>query len=143
MGAVRHICLSVWLVLVAGCGASDEAADLESLVDGQSLMGTAGRLTGSFLMDEPHKGVDNPLAIELKDEGQALADAEVLVSPWMPAHAHGSRDQQAQGDDDGMYHVDELSFPMAGYWELRVEVSLQGELVDQFVVPVVVAETND
>lgn len=55
----------------------------------------------------------------------------VTVTPWMPAHGHGTAVSPvvtAQGG--GVYVVENLALPMPGTWELRIAMTGEGGFED-------------
>jgi hypothetical protein len=55
----------------------------------------------------------------------------VKVTPWMPAHGHGApTTPTVTPEGDGLYRVAPLDLPMAGTWELRIDVTGEGGLED-------------
>jgi hypothetical protein len=108
------------------------------MLDGRSIDAVHGTLTARFEMDDPRKGV-NPLTLSVFDaEGAPLVGAEPKVSPWMPAHGHGSLDTVAVEVDEGVYAAADVYFNMTGLWQLHVDVNVDAAVTDQFVVDVLV-----
>lgn len=133
--AARTLVLGV--LALGGCAA--DADQPVSAVDGRLLEAEEGTLSASFVMEHPAKG-RNPLQIELFDRSSAPLDgAELKVSPWMPAHGHGSAEVTASETEPGVYEAEDVLFVMAGHWELHVDV-VTPKSTSHFVVPVNVAE---
>lgn len=134
--AIAALCLWPAIAPLSGCG-SDVVAP-ENMLDGRILTAAEGKLSASFEMDNPRKGL-NALSMWVFDAAeQPLSAAVVEVKPWMPAHGHGSVDvvAGAMPGEAGGYGAPEIYFPMTGYWELTVDVRVDGEAVDSFLVPV-------
>jgi len=106
---------------VASCGAESVEAPTLKVVDG-SFQGELSRSPAPSVVGE------NTLTLELRDEnGEPLETATVVISPWMPAHGHGSRDVTADEEQPGRYVTKRLLFNMPGRWDLRVAVEVDGE----------------
>ena len=76
-------------------------------------------------------------------DGKPLAAAEVVaIEPWMPMHAHGSKDlaraYRPVGAQPGIWRVENVVPSMSGPWELRLTVEHAGSKV-RLDVPFVVA----
>ncbi len=56
--------------------------------------------------------------------GGDVAQAELAVTPWMPAMGHGvSQKPSVIERGGGLYSVDNVIFSMTGHWQLQVRVS--------------------
>lgn len=113
-------------VLLAGC-----AADALDPIGG--LETKEGEITGTLEIDpEPSVGYHR-VELRLEDEaGAPLEEAEVMVSPYMPAHGHGSIDVLAEQDGPGLYIAERVWLNMPGRWDLRVYV--RGDLHEGLLV---------
>lgn len=70
-------------------------------------------------------------SIELTATGEPVDDLELVMTPFMPAHGHGSSQKPSVHPlGDGHYRFDDVVLPMPGLWELRTTVS--GPLTDFF-----------
>lgn len=123
----------VALLTQTGCGgASDANGDLPA------LRATEGPWQGAIVQIGLKVG-ENHIEFDLTNEqGEPLDGANVEISPWMPAHGHGSVDIVAAEVTPGHYVSDELYFNMPGLWELRFHVtgvSGEGRLVASLEVP--------
>lgn len=125
-----------WLMvqgITPGCGSSNST-------DAPALKTLEGPWGGEIaLHPQPSVVGDNRLELTLRDaQGDPLEGATVEVSPWMPAHGHGSKDVAAEESEAGHYGTDELHFNMPGVWELRIHVvsgETEGRLVATLEVP--------
>jgi hypothetical protein len=84
--------------------------------------------------DPPVVG-DNSWRIELRQDGEPLAGVaeEVLVSPRMPDHGHGTPVSVGVSElAEGRYRFEPVNTFMPGYWE--IEVRVQGDAVDRSVL---------
>lgn len=75
----------------------------------------------------PQKGT-NTMTLEIADgAGQPLDGATVVVTPWMPDHAHGSALVPVVTPmSGGRYAVTKLYYPMPGLWQVTVSVQVPG-----------------
>jgi hypothetical protein len=73
--------------------------------------------------DPPTAGdVVATLHLSWADDGGDVTDADVLVTPWMTAHAHGiDTAPEVTELGDGLYEA-AFAFSMPGTWELQVDV---------------------
>lgn len=61
------------------------------------------------------------LVVERADDGAPATGLAIAVKPWMPAMGHGSPyDGDALEVSAGAYRIENVSFFMAGLWELRL-----------------------
>lgn len=135
-------CASFFLVgslALLACGDDGKGSGADSAKPPE-LETKEGSWEGSLSLDPwPSEVGDNRLEIDLKDaDGEPLEGATVEISPWMPAHGHGSTDVKASEGEPGHYVTDKLYLNMPGLWELRVHVtrdSDEGRLVASFEVP--------
>lgn len=86
---------------------------------------------------EPNPPVvgDNSWRVELSRDGEPLAGAadEILVSPFMPDHGHGSPVSVGVSElSDGVYRFEPVNTFMPGYWEITLRV--QGDAGESSVV---------
>lgn len=76
----------------------------------------------------------NTLDVNLTDaHGAALAGATIAVTPYMPAHGHGSSTTPKVTDlGGGAYRVEDVVLTMAGEWHLTFDVK-EGARHDELV----------
>ena len=72
----------------------------------------------------PDRG-DNVWTLAVRDAGgEAVEGAAVVVTPYMPAHGHGTNprtfDGQAQGQ--GLYEAGPFDLFMPGLWDVSIDV---------------------
>ncbi len=112
--------------------------DSESLNGGLELCspesGVAVPVTVRCSPDPPRVG-RNRLSIELPGE----ATLPMMVGVDMPGMAVGIPPTEAVRGDDGSYHTD-IDLPMAGYWQLRVD--LNGRALPPFALNVEEPQTR-
>jgi hypothetical protein len=124
--------------LAGGCGGSDATATAEVMLHAEQ-----GPFEGTLRIDPspPHVGQHQVVVVLSSDpDGQEpLEGATVLLSPWMPAHGHGSLDVEAIEAEPGVYMADDVWLNMPGIWDLRVQVASSsaehGDLVATVEVP--------
>lgn len=63
-----------------------------------------------------------------------VADAEIILTTWMPAMEHGSDIVPiVMNEGGGRYSITDLGFVMSGKWELRFEIT-SGGVTDKVVI---------
>ncbi len=63
--------------------------------------------------------------------GKARDGLALTVTPWMPAHGHGTSVMPVvTPTGDGAYVVEQLAFTMPGTWELRIAMTGEGGFED-------------
>ena len=109
------------IVFAVACGnAIDE--DDDQVASG-TYEGDDGLVAELVFEPDPPQAGDVDLQIDLSVDGEPVTGATIDVEPWMPAHDHGANTVPVVEElDDGSYMVDDLSFSMAGHWELRLDV---------------------
>jgi hypothetical protein len=126
-------------VLTGGCGAPP-VSGAPSFADEpmQALTSASGRLSVEvWTWPSPlTKGVD---AVRLRvtgADGAPVDGAGVSATPWMVAHGHGtSVVPRVTERGAGIYDVEEISFYMAGRWELRGAIVDPAGAADTFTAP--------
>jgi hypothetical protein len=146
---VPGLCLALLLLMGCGSPASDADSDDNAVtagdddapeeVDAGSLpCGGRGRdlhdlsVTGEALSlevlelqpDPPVVG-DNSFRVALELEGEPLVGAsdDIIVSPTMPDHGHGTPVTVGIFESgQGIYQLEPVNTFMAGYWQISVEV---------------------
>ena len=119
---------------LAACG-SDEATASDPVLEAES-----GPFDGTLTIEPnpPHVGTHHVvITLDADAEGAPLEGANVMLSPWMPAHGHGSTDVEAIEQAPGVYIADDVWLNMPGVWDLRVHVDAdeQGDLTATVEVP--------
>lgn len=70
-------------------------------------------------------------SIESTSTGEPVDDLELVMTPFMPAHGHGtSQEPSVTPLGNGRYRFDDVLLSMPGLWELRTTVS--GPMTDFF-----------
>lgn len=71
------------------------------------------------------------VSIESTSTGAPVDELELVMTPFMPAHGHGTPQEPSVTPlGNGSYRFDDVLLPMPGLWELRTTVS--GPLTDFF-----------
>ena len=107
--------LGLCCALACACGEGEPADDDLRLED--------DGLVFAFGLDPeaPRVGV-HVLHLTLTDNrGAPATEAEVLATPWMPAHGHGApNDPVVSSEGNGLFRIEPIDFFMPGRWEVRV-----------------------
>lgn len=116
----------------------EEASDEDTFAIGLSRAGDGGMMTVEFMGGAPAAPViraDNVWDVMLYDAaGEPVPGAEMVVTPFMPQHGHGSAvGVEVTDNGDGSYTWDPLYFAMTGLWEITVDVTLPGGDTDTVV----------
>ncbi|MBT6180207.1 MAG: hypothetical protein HOI23_23400 [Deltaproteobacteria bacterium] len=73
---------------------------------------------------------DNIWTLKVEDlQGNAVEDALIRVTPYMPDHGHGVSPPYYAGvtqGSGGLYDIETFNLIMPGFWEMTVEVSASG-----------------
>lgn len=65
--------------------------------------------------------------------------AEVKVELWMPSMSHGSAPVTVSEISPGHFHAENMSFYMAGDWEVRIQLkNAQGQIIEQQTIALVI-----
>lgn len=129
---MRAIALLI-AALPACAGSADDTAAPWGPVEVETEAGTFA-MTLTLAPDPPVAG-ETTLGIALSDDGGAVEDATLTVTPWMPMHGHGvSEDPVVRGAGGGDYTAD-FAWSMPGEWEVTIDVDAAG-VEDSVVVPV-------
>jgi hypothetical protein len=134
-GSARALlaCVGCVLLACAGCGSAADGDELGV------LQPVSGPFDGDITLDSASPAVgDHDVELELVDaQGEPLRGAEIEITPFMPAHGHGSTEVTASETEAGHYLAEDVSLFMPGLWELRVHVvdgGVEGRLIATFEV---------
>lgn len=99
--------------LASACGEAAPASD--DRAHGDLVIESAFESPGPTLGD-------NALALEVRDlEGEPVVGAVVTVTPWMPAHGHGSPSRPVVVEAGaGRYRASGVVLHMPGTWQLTL-----------------------
>jgi hypothetical protein len=120
------------LCAILGCGSAASSTEAELMLEAED-----GPFAGTLTIEPPHVGQHRVVLVLNETGGEPLEGARVMLSPWMPAHGHGTPDVEAHEQEPGVYVTDEVWFNMPGIWDLHVHVDAEerGELIATVEVP--------
>jgi hypothetical protein len=128
----------------AACGSPKSTVDAEEIVDcstvtgvdtfvvGLEKMGAMGKLDFKMMSAEPAPPArnDNAWVVQVNTMsagvvGNTVDGASLVVTPYMPAHAHGSPKQVvvSPAGQPGQYTLSPVFLWMPGVWETTIEVT--------------------
>jgi hypothetical protein len=106
---------------------SECTGDFDTYEAGMSRQAEPGAVTVELEESEPAPPVvrrDNVWWLRLSDaEGEPLLNAELLVTPYMPKHQHGSAEVVVEELGDGRYKLSPIELIMPGVWEIPVSIT--------------------
>jgi hypothetical protein len=139
---MRSVIFALSLACTAGsiaCSASEPDPELTTQCDGDYLLYEPGLVVptdeGSFDLTfvaatpEPPDEGDNDWVLQVSDAAGDPVEADVVVTPWMPAHGHGVSppDYFSRSTGvDGEVAIDTFDLIMPGTWEFRILVTAAG-----------------
>jgi hypothetical protein len=101
--------------------------DFDAYQPGMSKQAEPGELMVQLLESEPappQVRKDNTWWLRVSDaNGEPIRGAELLVTPYMPKHQHGSAEVVIEELDDGEYKLSPVELIMPGVWEIPVSVT--------------------
>jgi hypothetical protein len=107
--------------------ASECAGDFDTYEAGMSREAEPGEVTVELLDSQPAPPAvrkDNVWRLRLSDrEGLPVLGAELLVTPYMPKHQHGSAEVVVEELGEGEYRLSPLELIMPGVWEIPVSIT--------------------
>lgn len=124
-------------VLLAACGADDgddtkdvdctKVTGADTFVVGLEKMGSGGTLNFKLLSATPAPPArgDNTWIVQIMNAGAPLEAAQLQVTPFMPAHDHGSPIQVVASamPDAGQYKLEPVNLWMPGVWETTIRAT--------------------
>jgi hypothetical protein len=89
-------------------------------------------VTATFVSSNPAPPIkgDNTWVLDFSDaQGMPLTDLEMVVTPMMPDHGHGTPVNAivTASDTAGRYEVTPVNLFMAGYWEITFDITVAGQ----------------
>ncbi len=138
--ASRSIVLQAALIGAVSCTASVGCGSDDAVAPDGVLHTANGPFEGTLLIEpDPPRVGEHRVVLTLDGETSvALEGAIVTLSPWMPAHGHGSSAVDAVEEAPGLYVAEPVRLTMPGIWQLRVHVMLDdrvGELLATIEIP--------
>jgi YtkA-like len=151
----RGLSILLAALALAGCSrktaagspaASDDGSecsgDFDAFEPGMTKQTASGAITVELKDAEPSPPVvrsDNVWWLELTDaDGAPLTGAEIVASPYMPKHQHGSAEVVVDEQGEGAYRLSPIELVMPGVWEIPVSLTLPdgtaGEVTFRFCI---------
>ena len=150
---LRHPILCLVLGVTAACGrkrpaAAHDPCDAELRKDvfavGLHKRGVAGALELSLIASQPTPPArgDNVWTVQVRSiaTGNAVNDATVTATPFMPDHGHGTpiKVNVTAAPVAGEYQLAPINLWMPGYWEVAIHAA-QGTTEDSAVFKLCIA----
>jgi hypothetical protein len=131
---MRPLAASGFALLVLGCGAAPDGGLRFAKTSSQQVRSQSGALELDVYeqVELPVARGVNALKLVITPPS-ARSGLTLAVTTWMPAMGHGSAVTPTVEPVEDGYVVTEISFPMAGAWELRS--AFGGSLTDQAIIP--------
>jgi hypothetical protein len=124
-----------WLLLaLAACTGDDSSSSARGPVSADSASGALHAVVVTT-PDPLQRGVNQAVVTLTGGDGSPRAGLTVTVTPWMPAHGHGSAVTPSVNElGGGKYQVSNLYLAMPGSWQLRID-AMNDEVVPSLEVP--------
>ena len=107
---------------------SECTGDFDTYEAGMSRQAEPGEVTVELEESDPAPPVvrrDNVWWLRLSDSaGEPILGAQLLVTPYMPKHQHGSAEVVVEELGDGRYKLSPIELIMPGVWEIPVSITL-------------------
>jgi hypothetical protein len=82
--------------------------------------------------DPPGPGANAWTLTVLDGADAPVQDCELLVTPWMPDHGHGSSEATSTpGVEPGSYEVTDVDVTMVGFWTFGIDVDCGAAGIDE------------
>lgn len=151
----------VWTALTGlallGCGSHDAkhddahhvddsecAGDFDTYEAGMSRQAEPAELTVELLESQPAPPAvrkDNVWWLRLSEpDGLPILNAELLATPYMPKHQHGSAEVVVEELGEGEYKLSPLALIMPGVWEIPVSITPPGGETSEMAFRFCIAE---
>lgn|GEM_PF-3014184 len=151
----RGAALLLAALALAGCGTHDAPAatgddgeectgEFDSFEPGMSKLAVPGNITVELAEAAPSPPVvrsDNVWWLQLRDaDGAAVSGAQLVASPYMPKHQHGSAEVVVEEQSEGEYQLSPIELIMPGVWEIPLRVTPEGEETSETTFRFCIAE---
>lgn len=105
-----------WMLLACGSGEDTSSGTL-------AVETNAGlyQINIAYAPDPPVVG-ETTWTMELSTDAGGVAGAIWTITPWMPAHEHGVSEAPEVVDQNAGSYTATWSYPMAGSWEITLEI---------------------
>lgn len=125
------------LVAVGGCLAEGGNGDDALFGPGAAIDGDHVSAVFVEVQPAPPDIGENVWAFRIADlEGAPLPEASISLSPFMPAHGHGTTPARFSAtplDDEGVYSCGPFDLFMPGTWQFTLTVEVEGEFIDELI----------
>lgn len=121
---------------ISGCSRASEAespgdpecsGEFDRFEAGMTKQAAPEQLTIELVTAEPAPPAvraDNSWLLRVTDaDGDVVTGAELVVTPYMPKHQHGSAEVVVSELGDGEYELAPIELIMPGVWEIPVSVT--------------------
>jgi MYXO-CTERM domain-containing protein len=123
---------------------SECSGDFDTFEPGMTTQALPGDITVELTRADPSPPVvrrDNVWWLKLTDaDGNALSGAEVVASPYMPKHQHGSAEVVVEEQGEGEYQLSPIELIMPGVWEIPLSVTPAGGVASETTFRFCIAE---
>jgi len=152
----RGAALLLSALSLAGCGNGDDTAkpsstandecsgDFDTFEPGMTKLAKPNDVTVELTDAEPSPPVvrsDNIWWLKLSDaDGNALVGAQVVASPYMPKHQHGSAEVVVEEQSEGKYQLSPIELIMPGVWEIPLSITTADGLASETTFRFCIAE---
>ena len=136
----RGAALLLSALALAGCGTNDDdqapatgddseecTGDFDTFEPGMSKRALPGNITVQLTEAVPSPPVvrsDNIWWLKLSDaDGAAILGAQLVASPYMPKHQHGSAEVVVDEQSEGEYQLSPIELIMPGVWEIPLSIT--------------------
>jgi MYXO-CTERM domain-containing protein len=153
----RGAALLLSALTLAGCGSKNDApapatsddgeectGDFDTFEPGMSKRALPGNITVELTEAAPSPPVvrsDNTWWLKLTDaDGAAVSGAQLVASPYMPKHQHGSAEVVVEEQSEGAYQLSPIELIMPGVWEIPLSVTPAGEAASETTFRFCIAE---
>jgi hypothetical protein len=110
-----------------GTPGSECAGDFDTYEAGMTRQADPGEVSVVLEESDPAPPVvrrDNTWWLRLSDaQGEAVLGAQLLVTPYMPKHQHGSAEVVVVELGEGRYKLSPIELIMPGVWEIAVSIT--------------------
>ncbi len=123
---------------------TDCSGDFDKFEPGMTIEALPGMLTVELARADPSPPVvrsENVWWLKLSDaDGTALSGAEVVASPYMPKHQHGSAEVVVEEQGEGEYRLSPIELIMPGVWEVPLSITPAGGVASEAIFRFCIAE---
>jgi hypothetical protein len=142
---------------LAGCASHDDTptpatgddaeectGDFDTFEPGMTKKAVPGNITVELTEASPSPPVvrsDNVWWLALSDaDGAAVSGAQLVATPYMPKHQHGSAEVVVEEQSEGQYQLSPIELIMPGVWEIPLNITPKGEEASETTFRFCIAE---